>query len=1050
MGLENLKSIFNEDVPKESYAGTFSNLSLSSTFPILDTILVQAPFFVSPDLLLKYYDNMPFDPRPPKNKGITITNVNPYKGTTYIATNPTDFSSAASDGLYTPQALPYPLLPERLTPILDTLLIQSPFFVSQDLHTKYYDGMTFDPRIPKNEGITITNVNPYMGTQYTATNPTNFSTAGVGKTHYTPYSVPFQPYPSTSFDIPTTPDGEGGNATATVNIATENGIIAGGIFPGQSPVWSAGDNYITDFVDRLPYPESSFDNNGFEEGFTLERLSVPPNGINILNPGQAPELDRLWPNINSQPPFSAFTDPDNGHYFVNSIDDGIANHPFRTKNFDPRTAKNTRITITPNVYVGTKYIPTNPTDFSTAGDGESPYTPYSVPFKTYPETSFDNLLTGEEGAAYNTTVVDTNTNTLVPGNSPLLDIFWPETTQPPLGNTDLPYDSDFFVDNIDAAMTDEVGNPNHPFLNKTFDPRTAKNTGIQIGQVNPYPGTKFASLNPNHFETAGIEENSHTPLSSLGIGLGDSKGWESLYTSHHQSIATGNESDTTQFKPYHYGINVQRDNLSIRYEPGGDIGGTSNGTGFSRHTYILGLDSLGQLLSSRSTQLTREPYIISPIPKGGVGINGRFLNAGSRELPVMRSLTDTFRISRYLASNQGVLNIALKNIYTLLAVPVTAKHTAFKRSKGSLSLLHKGSRRAGQIFSNTAGHANLDRSRQRYNNNLAYNPLHTLLSISPAARLIGINTPNLLTRSGGLIDTPFGNLAGGGYYERTSGKVWASISGTGTTRTIAGLWKDAIGEPRPTIEGGDEITLYDPDSEKHKYDPTQAEPFKHKKLDTAASSFEKGLPLYFIDLRNNKVVYFRGYLDGITENIAPSWAESNYVGRSEPVYVYERASRDISFNLKLFGHTPAELTRIYQKMNRLTSMCYPEYANDDYLGNQKTKMKPPLTKFRLGELYGGRHTPELTGFIKSLTYTVPEESTWEGVQSWKGRFSDPDINRVPKFVIATINYQVIHDNVPNMNTLFYGYKTKQAMADVQTKDGILGSFKAASMNNPTT
>ena len=100
---------------------------------------------------------------------------------------------------------------------------------------------------------------------------------------------------------------------------------------------------------------------------------------------------------------------------------------------------------------------------------------------------------------------------------------------------------------------------------------------------------------------------------------------------------------------------------------------------------------------------------------------------------------------------------------------------------------------------------------------------------------------------------------------------------------------------------------------------------------------------------------------------------------------------------------------IYKKMNRLTSMCYPEYVEDTLLDN-KLRMKPPLVKFRMGEMYGSENK-ELTGWLKSISYTVPDNSVWE---TSKGK-------RVVKHVEANIGFQVIHNSPPNLKTKFYGF-----------------------------
>ena len=47
---------------------------------------------------------------------------------------------------------------------------------------------------------------------------------------------------------------------------------------------------------------------------------------------------------------------------------------------------------------------------------------------------------------------------------------------------------------------------------------------------------------------------------------------------------------------------------------------------------------------------------------------------------------------------------------------------------------------------------------------------------------------------------------------------------------------------------------------------------------------------------------------------------------------------------------------------------------------------------------------ELTGFIETISYSVPESSTWETQSKFK----------VPRHIMATITYRVIHDEVPGL------------------------------------
>ena len=101
-------------------------------------------------------------------------------------------------------------------------------------------------------------------------------------------------------------------------------------------------------------------------------------------------------------------------------------------------------------------------------------------------------------------------------------------------------------------------------------------------------------------------------------------------------------------------------------------------------------------------------------------------------------------------------------------------------------------------------------------------------------------------------------------------------------------------------------------------------------------------------------------------------------------------------------------------MDRLTSMCYPEYVNEGPNG-YGNRMKPPLAKLRMGELFG-KSNKELMGYIKSVSYAVDNTATYETEVG----------ARVPRHVNATIGYQVIHDRAPRLDkpgvpgTKFYG------------------------------
>lgn len=432
--------------------------------------------------------------------------------------------------------------------------------------------------------------------------------------------------------------------------------------------------------------------------------------------------------------------------------------------------------------------------------------------------------------------------------------------------------------------------------------------------------------------------------------------WSNLYEPNHKSKGVG----------YNYSQNVNS-TFGIRDDKG------------VFRTQLLGLGA-------------GEPYIISDIPDSDGGFKGgRLQNSGNRYLPIARALTDTLRITKFLSSPAGVLFLAKENLHTVIPTNVVKKGNDLVR----VPQKHHG-----------------------------LNPLSTLASVG--GRVLGEGLPNVLMDR----TDPFW-FDGGKYINGLDGKsdeiIETFTGGTvDSTPGLKGLKKFAsnvlrLDTPQKHYRGdGDKMTLAPMLSGKTL---TKAGYGKFGKPNFIESESE-GMPFYFKDHRDATYIIFRGYIEGLTENVSPSWSPENYIGRSEPVYIYENGKRSIDFTLKLFAQTSLELDSIYGKLKRLTSLCYPEYEMDNNFGKRdndgnfvpdtgKVRMKPPLTSFRMGELYGN-NSRNLMGFINTISYSYPDDTPWE-TESGK---------RVPKHISATIGFTVIHKAPPSKITKFYGYDTE--------------------------
>ena len=261
--------------------------------------------------------------------------------------------------------------------------------------------------------------------------------------------------------------------------------------------------------------------------------------------------------------------------------------------------------------------------------------------------------------------------------------------------------------------------------------------------------------------------------------------------------------------------------------------------------------------------------------------------------------------------------------------------------------------------------------------------------------------------------------------------------------TLGGFLGGLIGFPSKKKSGkGAAVTLFSKDRKgtlQVRYDGLSPDIAPLNKLDNNTELPKDFIKFKFAPMEGTSVanandyIIFRAYIDGLTESVSPSWASTQYVGKSDPVYNYEGAERTVSFNLKLAAGTALELDAIYSKVHKLTSLCYPEYMQDSFLqsgtktqetenGLQqvpvfKTRQKPPLIRFRIGELYGnswtnGKTKDGVMAVIDSLSYTYPDNSTWE----WRRG------QRVPKLIDVAFTLKIIHEETPHKDSIdFYGY-----------------------------
>jgi hypothetical protein len=123
-----------------------------------------------------------------------------------------------------------------------------------------------------------------------------------------------------------------------------------------------------------------------------------------------------------------------------------------------------------------------------------------------------------------------------------------------------------------------------------------------------------------------------------------------------------------------------------------------------------------------------------------------------------------------------------------------------------------------------------------------------------------------------------------------------------------------------------------------------------------------------LDNSSNKAtfVHFRAFLGAITDNFGGTWDSTKYVGRGDAFYNYTGFTRTISLSFKVHPQSRSEMKAMYQKLTYLASTLAPDYSGTGGY------MKGNITRLTIGSYFY-----RIPGFITSLTYTVPEDASWE-------------------------------------------------------------------------
>ena len=171
---------------------------------------------------------------------------------------------------------------------------------------------------------------------------------------------------------------------------------------------------------------------------------------------------------------------------------------------------------------------------------------------------------------------------------------------------------------------------------------------------------------------------------------------------------------------------------------------------------------------------------------------------------------------------------------------------------------------------------------------------------------------------------------------------------------------------------------------------------KHGTVNDNSGSFGNDLCKFTIGLLKNdgsgtsNFIQFRAYIDDFSDSYSADWGEVQYVGRGDKFYNYKGFNRSISMGWTVHASSKGELIPMYKKLNYLASGLAPDYSAAGFM------------KGNLARLTVGGYLYNQLGIIKSITYTIPQESPWEiGVNIAADGIFDSQVKELPHMIKVT-------------------------------------------------
>lgn len=166
------------------------------------------------------------------------------------------------------------------------------------------------------------------------------------------------------------------------------------------------------------------------------------------------------------------------------------------------------------------------------------------------------------------------------------------------------------------------------------------------------------------------------------------------------------------------------------------------------------------------------------------------------------------------------------------------------------------------------------------------------------------------------------------------------------------------------------------------------------------------IKFYFEDGNQGiNVMPFRCTMTGFSDSFSPGWDRIDIMGRPDGAYLYTSFERSISFNFMVAAMSRSEMIPMWRKLNLLASYTMPDFDNSG------GRPSGPFMRLTIGSLF--QQTP---GFLTSLTYTIPDDATWDIAEDVS---ANVHAKQLPMLVEVSAAFTMVADYRPQLGGRVY-------------------------------